>query len=236
MSCSSVPGTADADGGHRLGRRRGIGRAIAAVLPYPGRLRSDSTVGAPPTGPRKPFGGRLDVPTGPGCLPVANEFEPGLSVLIAACWLRAGQPEHGTGALDRARQRNPRATVQIGGKEVALSAEVARCSARLRPPPPREGPQQWLVFRGNAARNASTESSGPLLSTVWRVPTTDQPYVETAIEEVQQSFREQISGRSRASHPLVVNNLVLMRTASNLVAVDLVDGKTALGDAGRGSL
>jgi outer membrane protein assembly factor BamB/tetratricopeptide (TPR) repeat protein len=158
--------------------------------------------------------------------PVAAEFEPGLSVLIAACWLRAGQPETARTALDGARQRNPRATVQIGGKDVALGAEVARL---LGPPPvsrlPSPVPSSWLLFRGNAARSASTDSSGPLLSLVWRVPTTDQPFVESAIEEVQQSFREHDQWAIPSLHPLVVNGRVLMRTAGNLVAVDLITGK-----------
>jgi len=158
--------------------------------------------------------------------PVADQFEPGLSVATAACWLRAGQPETARAVLDKARQRNPRAVLQIGGTEVALSAEAARLIAPRGPAASAQPEaEQCLVYRGNAARNASTASSGPLLSTVWRVPTTDHPYVEALIDEVQQSFREQDQWAIPASHPLVVNNLVLMRTASNLLAVDLVTGK-----------
>jgi len=158
--------------------------------------------------------------------PVADQFEPGLSVTMAVCWLRAGQPGMARTVLERAGQRDPKATVEIGGREVALTAELARLlGARVLGSAARPETGQWLVSRGNAARNASTQGSGPLLSTVWRVPTTEHPNVEADIEEVQQSFREQDQWAIPALHPLVVDNLVLMRTASNLLAVDLVTGK-----------
>jgi len=155
-----------------------------------------------------------------------EQFEPGLSVAMAACWLRAGAPDKAKAALEAVRKEFPQGKLTVGGVEVALWAEQ---SALLGPVPAgardvRET-QQWLMFGGDPARNASTSGSGPLLSTCWRVPTTEDPFVESLLEQIQQSFEEQDRWAIPALHPLVVNNVVLMRTARNLLAVDFTTGK-----------
>ncbi len=85
---------------------------------------------------------------------------------------------------------------------------------------------QWLLFRGNAARNASTRSTGPLLSTVWRGPH-DRPAPGRSDHGRHPAdvSRSRSMGRFPTCHPLVAGGLVLMRTATNLVAVDLATGK-----------
>ncbi len=157
--------------------------------------------------------------------PVADQFEPGLSVATAACWLRAGQTEKAESVLQRAREQFPRSAVRIGGAEIVLSAKAGQLLGAAQVAVDRAKADEWPMFRGNAARNAAADSSGPLLSVVWRVPTAEYPYVESLIEQIQQGFRERDYWALPSCHPLVVNNTVLMRTARNLLAVDLVTGK-----------
>jgi outer membrane protein assembly factor BamB len=158
--------------------------------------------------------------------PIAEQFEPALSMTLAACWLRAGSPEKAGAILEEVKRRFPQAVVRIGGKETPLSTSPASLmAAGPKNPGPLRGSDQWLMFRGNPERNGSTSAGGPLLSCCWRIPATDHPYVESLIDQIQQSNREQDRWAIPAFHPLVVNNVVLMRTARNLLAVDFVTGK-----------
>lgn len=157
--------------------------------------------------------------------PVADQFEPGLSLAMAACWLRAGQNEKAQAALDRLRRETPQAIARIAGADLALSSDLARLIGGAAPAPPESASGQWLMYRAAPDRNASTAAGGPLLSTVWRVPTAEHPVVEQIIDEVRQLFRDEEQRALPALHPLVVKNRVLMRTAKNLLAVDLTTGK-----------
>ena len=78
---------------------------------------------------------------------------------------------------------------------------------------------------GNPARNASTDGSGPLLSVGWRVPSTEDPHIEAVVEQISQLNRDHEHWAIPALHPLVVNDVVLMRTVKNLLAVDFLTGK-----------
>ncbi len=158
--------------------------------------------------------------------PIVDQYEPGLSITMAACWFRAGDPEKGKAILEAIRKQFPQARLRAGNAELALTGEMEKllASAQIAEGPGLR-PRQWLLYGGNAARNAATASSGPLLSLSWRVPTTSGPPVDSMLEQIQQSLREQDRWALPASQPLAVDNLVLMRTTHNLMAVDLVTGK-----------
>jgi outer membrane protein assembly factor BamB len=158
--------------------------------------------------------------------PAAEQFEPGLSLTLAACWMRAGSPDKAEAVIKELRDRHPQAVVRIGGTESPLSGGLlAMIEAKVKAGQKSYQIDQWPMFRGNIARNAATSASGPLLSSRWRIPTTDQPYVETLMDQIQQSNRDQDRWVIPSLHPLVVNNVVLMRTARNLLAVDFNTGK-----------
>jgi outer membrane protein assembly factor BamB/tetratricopeptide (TPR) repeat protein len=158
--------------------------------------------------------------------PVADEFEPGLSAALAASWFRAGVPSKAQPVLDDLRQRFSKSAVRIGGREVSLAdGGAALIRSGVAVVAGLQAAEGWLMFGGNPARNASVEASGPLLSAAWRIPTSEHPYVESLIEQIQQSNRDQDRWALPALHPLVVQNVVLMRTARNLLAVDYLTGK-----------
>lgn len=163
--------------------------------------------------------------------PTANQFEPTLSLAIATSWLRSGAAERAQEALVELKTREPNGKVVVAGKEVPLfnqPAEAIGWLTNLIGQPPSfdiAKPDNWAMLRGNAARNAVSMASGPLLSLRWRVPTTDRPYVEALIKQLQEVDHERDEWTVPSLHPLVVDDTVLMRTAKNLLAVDFTTGK-----------
>ncbi|NLX98181.1 MAG: PQQ-binding-like beta-propeller repeat protein [Rhodopirellula sp.] len=163
----------------------------------------------------------------------AKSFEPTLSLAMATCWVHAGMYDNARRVLKDLRRKHPDARVEVAGKEVPLFAKesdglewlVALVGARAEGVAARA--EQWAMFRGNPARNASAPGSGPLLSMRWQVPTYDTPYVETMLGQIRQNHRQREKEYPflPALHPLVVNDTVLMRTAKNLLAVDFSTGK-----------
>lgn len=161
----------------------------------------------------------------------ADEFEPALSLSLATCWLRAGMPEKAKQTLARLKSRHPGATVQIGGKPVALFSQDSQALdwlanlTGIQAKGNASESRQWAMVGGDATRNAAVVGSGPLLSLRWRVSCSDDPYVEALVEQLAQSPRDQEALMVPGLQPLVVGGLVLMRTAKNLLAVDFRTGK-----------
>lgn len=161
----------------------------------------------------------------------ADPFEPTLSLALAICWIRAGKPEKAGRTLSVLRERQPGALVDVAGEEVPLFAQGADALEWLtgllgpRAADEVKQPGQWAMLRGDASRNASTAGDGPLLSERWRVRASNDPYLEALIERIRDGDRDWDRSAVPALQPLVVDDVVLMRTASNLLAVDFVSGK-----------
>jgi len=179
----------------------------------------------------RPLAGALALERLRDASPTAEQFEPGLSLAVALCWIRAGMPEKAGQTLSMLEERHPEATLQITGDEIRLFGQnrdplgwLTELVGPQMAPDVRQS-AQWAVFRGNAARNASTAGDGPLLTTRWRVPASDHPYVEAMIDRIRDADREWDRSALPALHPIVVDDVVLMRTASGLLAVDFTTGK-----------
>jgi outer membrane protein assembly factor BamB len=180
--------------------------------------------------------------------PGVARFEPALSLAIATCWLRSRMPGEAEHVLMRLKETQSR-NILVGGREVALFTKPSDALGWLAS---LTGPvgtaasgesEQWAMFRGGAARNATVAGSTPLLNMRWRVPTSDHPLVEQLIRQIQGDHEDQglpaLPGlhplavhlqppatfhRGASLPPLVVTDAVLMRTARNLLAVDFKTG------------
>ncbi|MBX3412093.1 MAG: PQQ-binding-like beta-propeller repeat protein [Pirellulales bacterium] len=165
--------------------------------------------------------------------PAASErFEPTLSVQLAACWLRAGLHDKAVEALSQLRAANPQVQVRVAGKDVPLFAPgpdaVSWLAEQLGPRANQEEVAtlaRWLMFRGGPSRNQSSAGGSPMLEPRWRVPTAIEPETEKLIDQHSQRYDEVEFASLPASHPLIVNGVVLMRTTNNLLAVDFRSGK-----------
>ncbi len=161
----------------------------------------------------------------------AEELEPGLSLTLAACWLQAGMRDKAQEVLVALRQRQPTLRMAVGGREVTIfsnDADAINWLTGLIGATAAAGPveaDRWLMFRGDPARNAISSGSVPLLNMQWRVPVTDDPLVETFLEQFQRQSIEQATPLIPTLHPLAVADVLLMRTAKNLLAVDFATGK-----------
>jgi outer membrane protein assembly factor BamB len=176
----------------------------------------------------------LDVPE------VGQRFEPALSLAAASAAVQAHLPEEAGRLLAALRERRPEAMPSIGGQPVrwfAGDAEIAAWLGRmagsgdgLHPPPAGQqapaGSEPWTMSRGDPARNAASAGGAPLLSLRWRVPVSDDDaQAETALLRLQHSFRRRGALLLPSIQPLVVDDLVLMRTVRKLLAVNFSTGK-----------
>lgn len=164
--------------------------------------------------------------------PAADRFEPALSLAMACCWLQASVRGEARKSLVDLKTARPNQAVEVGGRQVRLFDDAADpvgwLVALVGPLPqgPADQPANgWLVFRGNAARNASNPAGGPLLTTRWRVPVTNDPLVEADLQQLRQRYRDEGVSEAPVLQPLAVGNVVLMRSVRNLMAVDAESGK-----------
>ena len=161
----------------------------------------------------------------------ADTFEPGLSLVQAACYYQAGMPGECQQVLVDLKRRLGKPRLQLAGSEVPwfeqesdAPAWLARQTGLQRVATATET-DRWAMFRGDASRNASTAGSTPLLNLRWRVPVTDDSILEKALFEQQNYYRDHGIAVFSGLHPLAVGDVILMRTVSNVLAIDFKTGK-----------
>jgi outer membrane protein assembly factor BamB/tetratricopeptide (TPR) repeat protein len=179
----------------------------------------------------RPLAGALSLQRLRGATSGTVQFEPTLSLGLAACWLQSGMPEQAREVLCAVKARLGGAGVEIGGSPVNWFQDEGKAVewlARLVGPPRgggRTDADSWLMFRGNPSRTATSSASAPLLNVRWRIPTTDDPLLEARLQRDREVSLDRGRPVLPALHPLAVNDVVLMRTFRNLLAVDFVTGK-----------
>lgn len=167
----------------------------------------------------------LDVPS------AARRFEPELSLVSAACWARANRLDQARKTLAGLHSQFPDFALQIGGERIADSPSDSRTEVWLtkqlagKSNRDTQEAANWLMFRGDAARNAASAGDVLLPSFRWRVPTASDPTDESLIEEIRVDKIEQGIAALPSVQPLAVGDVVLMRTPERLLAVDFETGK-----------
>lgn len=161
----------------------------------------------------------------------AARFEPAASVLAATSWARAAMPDKARRTLAELKQQTPDARVKLAGRDVPLFAPRADALAWLRRNVGEGRAQapalaeQWTMFRGGGGRNAQSAGGRPLLTPRWRVRTANDPTIEKLVSQMRASYQRQQIPALPSLHPLAVEDVVLMRTARHLLAVDFETGK-----------
>ena len=161
----------------------------------------------------------------------AMAFEPGLSLTQAACYYQAGMPGDCKQVLVDMKRRLEKPTLPLTGREVPwfeqesdAPAWLAKLTGLQRMAAAVET-DRWPMFRGDPSRNASVVGGAPLLNLRWRVPVTDIPALEKALLQQQNDYRDRGVALFSGLHPLAVGDKILMRTASNVLAIDFQTGK-----------
>lgn len=161
----------------------------------------------------------------------ADEFEPALSLTMAAAWIQADLPDRAREVLVALRRDNPSLRVKVAGRETPIfskDGEALDWLAKLtgaRPARMSSDADRWLTFRGDACRNATMVGGAPLLNMRWRVLSTENPQEEKELARTRKEGSEYGEAAIPAFHPLAVGNVVLMRTLESLLAVDVTTGK-----------
>ncbi len=163
--------------------------------------------------------------------PSAARFEPTLSVVMARAWLDAGMVEDAKETLDALRRQYPGRHAIVEGRDVPLFGEAEDPLTWLvamigsEDAEDSSEPDQWRLHGGGPQRWTTSSAGRPLMNSRWHVPSTGNRTVEEMIDRLQRQQEDRESPLLPAQYPLVVNNVVLMRTVTNLLAVDFVTGK-----------
>ena len=162
-------------------------------------------------------------------------FEPTLSIMRAIAWLRAGDRTAAAAILDQARGGG-RNSVRIAGKEVALSfpdgGGLAWLTALVGEPMGGHGGRgvdstggNWVMHRGDPARNGIVDASCPLLAPRYRVPLARHPEESRLLDSQRRLRADQEIAVLPVGTPLAVNGTILVHTTMGLLAVDFETGK-----------
>ena len=164
--------------------------------------------------------------------PEAGEpFQPALSLASAAAWLQAGGTDRAAAILADLKESRGGTTPRLGSRQIAWFSSPGRATDWLAGytgsgvEQSADGTSQWTLVRGSPSRNAAAGGGTPLLNVRWEVPIADDPIIERLLAQQQQQQVEQGVPPIPELHPLVVDDLVLMRTTRNLLAVDIHTGK-----------
>lgn len=161
----------------------------------------------------------------------ASPFEPALSLLLAACWLRSGESPQAAQILQELSAVATPVPPRIGHRTVRLPFGD-------RPPPVEQfavltgagrtqadaGASDWSHFRGNVERNRLVPAAAPFLAPRWRHSVADDVTTQSSIESALQAHREGTRVCLPMLQPLVVGQLVLTRTARGVRALDRESG------------
>ncbi len=160
-----------------------------------------------------------------------DALEPALSLALATCWLQADMPLEAQAVLEELKASRGNRPVRIGGKELVLAADPSEALSQLADSLGTPGDKRatetedWKIFRGGVTRNRAVAGSAPLLNVRWRIPATDKPMLQERLRQLQDADWQQGVPSLPGLHPLVVDDVVLMRTVRNLLAVDFRTGK-----------
>lgn len=173
------------------------------------------------------------------------QFDPMLSLKAAVAWQRAGMSTHAEEILVEVKNASRRTSrLTIGGRDVDWFERPAGALAwletlfgaadRTRQP----GAEEWAMVGGNPSRNGESSGGSPYLNRSWRASTaegvsssaeTDEHVARTLEEKRLSTGRnaEESIPALPSFQPLVVNNLVIVRSVGDIRAYDLTTGKLA---------
>jgi outer membrane protein assembly factor BamB len=161
----------------------------------------------------------------------AAMYDPELSLLLATSWLHAQHKELAQQTLTALKQRLPKARVRLGKDEVALFASDSEALPWLEKLVGQGGQakllaaSEWIMFRGNEARNAATLGSMPLLNYRWSLPVVGDPADQQRVKSATKVRMERNDSLTPAVQPLVVSNYAIFRTPDRVIGADLATGK-----------
>jgi outer membrane protein assembly factor BamB len=163
--------------------------------------------------------------------PAAEACEPDCSLMLAACWVLAGNADQARDVLDSLHRRYPAARFRIGNREFTASDQsdetlrwlVKLCNGQRAAQ--RVAGDQWPLFRGDTARNAQSAFDGKIGELLWAVRTVEGSADKALLRTARKTALGEGVPLLPAAHPLVVGDTVLVRKPWQLVAVEGKSGR-----------
>jgi outer membrane protein assembly factor BamB len=164
-----------------------------------------------------------------------GRFEPHLSMRLAASWLSGAMPQEARDVLSRLGRRRPRVNLEFDGRTLPSLANLDSLLTTLRgiagpaSTAHEVEPGSWTMARGNAQRNSAqyhvqSDADDPLLRSRWHVDIARQPAAKAAVDSLVNAYRQERVGALPAGQPIAAGGIVLLRTSSELQAIDLASG------------
>ncbi len=160
----------------------------------------------------------------------AARFEPQLSVTAAVNCMAAGERDTAAALIRKLVERQPGGQVVLRGKSVPLPAAsvdplawLADVVGEVKPAATSDG--DWLTLHGDATRNVQSQGGQPHLRPRWEARVVNEPTLEAFLSNRAADFVQRNIVKIPAARPIAVNDMVIMRTAENVVAVDWQTGK-----------
>lgn len=161
-----------------------------------------------------------------------DRFEPELSLMLAACWQLAGNPKRAVETIEQLHEKDPSVTLPFREHGIPLAQVVQNTAAWLEDEfsnsaadASRTAADDWTMFRGDPRRNAASSGSHPISDFRWRIPTASDGEIRNLIAEMQGDQTSSDLPSLPVTHPIAVNNSILMRGPQRLFSVDLKSGK-----------
>jgi outer membrane protein assembly factor BamB/tetratricopeptide (TPR) repeat protein len=170
-------------------------------------------------------------------------LEPALSIKLAAAWMLAQREDRAKAVLEKLRRSHSGASLKFAEREIELFAPGGEPLARLRTHLPElfqraANATEHLLARGDAARSGAGASHNPQVEFVWTADhyhggapdalsggnplfgNDNETDITKSIQGGVALLRQQNQPVLPAAQPIVVGDVVLLRTATQLVAID----------------
>jgi outer membrane protein assembly factor BamB len=160
----------------------------------------------------------------------ASQFEPQLSVMAATNQFAAGQAEAAAKTLRSLFANRPSSEIMLSGQTMsapAATADLIEWLTQVVGKPVQRPPSDtdWLTQRGDPARNTRVTGGPPHLRARWQARVVNDPTIEAYLAVRNDDFAERGVVVVPGARPVAAGNVVVMRTPSNVIAVDWRTGK-----------
>jgi outer membrane protein assembly factor BamB len=159
-----------------------------------------------------------------------KKLDPGLSLSLAMCWIRAGIPGRAELALDELDRKKP--PIRVGDKvlppldDQTKAMEWLAMHAANATSSTSEVTSAWTFHGGNPSRNAQSTGGSPLLSSPrWQQPLAIEPRRDSSMLNMQRELMDPGEIDLPSETPLAVGDVALVRTPRSVVGIGLRTGK-----------
>lgn len=167
-----------------------------------------------------------------GMQALATPFEPQLGLMLAACWVRAGEPALAQASLASLKESYPQATFATAAQRTAqpLFDEPEHALSWLEQlfpaaPGSRRSESDWLVHLGSPSRQVMVPASRPFAAARWSLPISSDADVLASIEREGNSLAADNGCPLPMLYPVAIGNTLLLPSHEGVQAIDITSGK-----------